>query len=116
MENGRAHFESGAGVSKEDMAILFSGGRRFLALYTLAATQSHPDIPSTAFIHLLCVDNGMQRFLDLPAQRFRIVGLGSKFGHLDSGSPLRCARNDGSLGPVGGKDLIIEFEDRIQDP
>ena len=52
---------------------MFSGGRRSLALYTLAATHSHPDIPSTEFIHLLCVDNGMQRFLDLPAQRFRIV-------------------------------------------
>ncbi len=27
---------------------------------------------------------------------------------LDSGSSLRCARNDGRLGPVGGKNLIIE--------
>ena len=28
---------------------------------------------------------------------------------LDSGSPLRCARNDGRLGPVGGKNLIIDL-------
>ncbi len=28
---------------------------------------------------------------------------------LDSGSPLRCARNDGRLGPVGGKNLITEY-------
>ncbi len=29
---------------------------------------------------------------------------------LDSGSPLRCARNDGRLGPVGGNNLIIEYK------
>ena len=28
---------------------------------------------------------------------------------LDSGSPLRRARNDGRLGTVGGKILIVEY-------
>ncbi len=57
---------------KQDVAILFSGGRDSLALYALSMSGSHEEIGRPRKIHLLHMLNGMARFPDFPRQRFEI--------------------------------------------
>ena len=60
-------------MSKQDLAILFSGASDSLALYALAVAGRHPDIPIPRAIHLLGMDNGISRFNDFPFERFKIA-------------------------------------------
>ncbi|ADH85446.1 hypothetical protein [Desulfurivibrio alkaliphilus] len=57
-------------MSKQELAILFSGGTDSLAVYALAALGRHPELPRPVKIHLLHMLNGMSRFHDFPRQRF----------------------------------------------
>lgn len=57
-------------MEKHELAILFSGGTDSLALYALAASGNHPQIPRPVRIHLLHMLNGMGRFPDFPRNRF----------------------------------------------
>ncbi len=58
---------------KQDVAILFSGGRDSLALYALAMAGHHPEIPRPRKIHLLHMLNGMARFPEFPRQRYKVA-------------------------------------------
>jgi len=58
-------------MSKQELAILFSGSVDSLALYALSAVGRHPDIPPTRMIHLLCMQNGASRFKTFPFERFK---------------------------------------------
>ncbi len=60
-------------MEKQDLAIMFSGGRDSLALYALAAVGAHPEIRRPERIHLLHMLNGMGRFLDFPRERFMVA-------------------------------------------
>ncbi|NPA95239.1 MAG: hypothetical protein GXO58_07415 [Thermodesulfobacteria bacterium] len=55
---------------KQDVAILFSGGRDSLALYALAMAGYHPEIQRPRKIHLIHMLNGMARFPEFPKRRF----------------------------------------------
>jgi len=57
-------------MEKTELAIMFSGGTDSLALYALASSGHHPDLPRPLHIHLLHMLNGMSRFHDFPRQRF----------------------------------------------
>ena len=58
-------------MSKQELAILFSGSVDSLALYTLAAAGRHPDIFRPRKMHLLCMQNGALRFMASPFERFK---------------------------------------------
>ncbi len=58
-------------MSKQELAILFSGSIDSLALYALSAVGRHPDIPRPRNIHLLCMQNGALRFMAFPFERFK---------------------------------------------
>jgi hypothetical protein len=58
-------------MSKQELAILFSGSVDSLALYTLSAAGRHADIPRPRKIHLLCMQNGALRFKAFPFERFK---------------------------------------------
>lgn len=58
-------------MSKQELAILYSGSADSLALYALAAVGKHPDIPRPRMIHLLCMFNGALRFATFALERFR---------------------------------------------
>ncbi len=60
-------------MSKQELAIMFSGGTDSLALYALAAAGHHPDLPRPRRIHMLHMLNGMGRFHDFPRQRFEVA-------------------------------------------
>ena len=57
-------------VDKQDIAILYSGGKDSLALYAIAAFGAHPEVPKARNIHLLHMLNGMGRFHDWPKKRY----------------------------------------------
>ncbi len=58
---------------KQDVAILFSGGRDSLALYALSMGGRHSEIPRPRNIHLLHMLNGMARFPEFPESRFKVA-------------------------------------------
>jgi hypothetical protein len=58
-------------MSKQELAILFSGSVDSLALYALSAVGRHPDIPRPRKMHLLCMQNGASRFMAFPFERFK---------------------------------------------
>ena len=58
-------------MDKQEIAILFSGGRDSLALYALGFSGRHPEFPRCRRIHLLHMLNGMSRFHTFPEQRFQ---------------------------------------------
>lgn len=60
-------------MEKQDLAILYSGGRYSLALYALALAGHHPKIPRPYSIHLLHMLNGMGSFHSFPQQRFHLA-------------------------------------------
>jgi len=60
-------------VDRQDIAILFSGGRDSLALYAIAMAGTHPEIRRPRRIHLLHMLNGMARFPQFPHQRFEVA-------------------------------------------
>lgn len=60
-------------MSKQELAILFSGGTDSLAVYALAAIGQHPQLPRPVKIHLLHMLNGMSRFHEFPRRRFRVA-------------------------------------------
>lgn len=60
-------------MQKRELAILFSGGTDSLALYALAVSGFHPNLPRPVKVHLLHMLNGMSRFHDFPRNRFRIA-------------------------------------------
>ncbi len=60
-------------MEKQEIAILFSGGRDSLALYALGYLGSHPAFPRSRRIHLLHMLNGMSRFHSFPRQRFAVT-------------------------------------------
>ncbi len=60
-------------MDRQEISILYSGGRDSVALYTLAFTGKHPAFPRCRRIHLLHMLNGMSRFHDYPRRRFEDV-------------------------------------------
>ncbi len=60
-------------MDRQDIAILYSGGRDSLALYALAMIGKHKEIKRPRMIHLLHMLNGMARFPQFPRQRFEIA-------------------------------------------
>ncbi len=60
-------------MSKQDLAILFSGSVDSLALYALSSLGKHPEIPKPRMIHILCMQNRTSRFPDFPIQRFEVA-------------------------------------------
>ncbi len=60
-------------MSKQDLAILFSGSTDSLALYALSSLGKHPEIPKPRMIHILCMQNRTSRFPEFPLQRFEIA-------------------------------------------
>lgn len=60
-------------MSKQDLAILFSGSVDSLALYALSSLGKHPEIPKPRMIHILCMQNRTSRFPDFPLQRFELA-------------------------------------------
>jgi hypothetical protein len=58
-------------MSKQELAILFSGSVDSLALYVLSAVGRHPDISRPRKMHLLCMQNGALRFMAFPFERFK---------------------------------------------
>ncbi|MFC1512905.1 hypothetical protein ACFL5J_00470 [Thermodesulfobacteriota bacterium] len=60
-------------MSKQELAIMFSGGTDSLAIYALAAAGHHPELPRPRRIHLLHMLNGMSRFHEFPRQRFEVA-------------------------------------------
>lgn len=59
-------------IEKQDLAILFSGGRDSLAIYALSMAGYHPLINRPRKIHLLHMLNGISRFPELPKNRLKI--------------------------------------------
>ncbi len=57
-------------MEKQEIAILFSGGRDSLALYALGFLGKHPSFPRCRRIHLLHMLNGMSRFHSFPSRRY----------------------------------------------
>ena len=60
-------------MERQEIAILFSGGRDSVALYSLGFSGRHPAFPRCRRIHLLHMLNGMSRFHLFPEQRFCVV-------------------------------------------
>lgn len=60
-------------MSKQDLAILFSGSIDSLALYALSSLGKHPEIPKPRMIHILCMQNRTSRFPEFPLQRFEMA-------------------------------------------
>jgi len=60
-------------MSRQELAIMFSGGTDSLALYALATAGHHPDLTRPRRIHMLHMLNGMGRFPDFPRQRFEVA-------------------------------------------
>jgi tRNA(Ile)-lysidine synthase TilS/MesJ len=58
---------------KQDLAILFSGGKDSVALYAFAALGKCHDIPSPRTIHLIHMSNGVSRFRKEPSRRIKTV-------------------------------------------
>lgn len=61
------------GVDRQDLAILYSGGRDSLALYALAALGNFHGVPRPKAVHMLHMLNGMGRFSDFPARRLEVA-------------------------------------------
>jgi hypothetical protein len=60
-------------MDRQDLAILYSGGRDSLALYALSALGNFPAVPRPKRVHLLHMLNGMGRFPDFPATRLQVA-------------------------------------------
>jgi len=60
-------------MDRQDIAIMFSGGTDSLALYALATTGRHPELPRPRKIHLLHMLNGFSRFHHFPQDRFELA-------------------------------------------
>ncbi len=60
-------------MERQDIAILYSGGKDSLALYALASLGGHPEVPKARKVHLLHMLNGMGRFPNWPRQRYEIA-------------------------------------------
>ncbi len=60
-------------MEQQELAILYSGGTDSLALYALATSGKHPEMPKPVRIHLLHMLNGMGRFPDFPRNRFEVA-------------------------------------------
>lgn len=60
-------------MEKQDLAILYSGGRDSLALYALAVAGHHPEIQRPYSIHLLHMLNGMGKFHSFPQARYQLA-------------------------------------------
>lgn len=60
-------------MEKQDLAILYSGGRKSLLLYALALAGHHPEISRPHSIHLLHMLNGMGRFHSFPLARYQLA-------------------------------------------
>ncbi len=60
-------------MDKQELAILYSGGRDSLAIYALAAAGRHPAIPRPIKVHMLHMLNGMGRFPDFPRRRLEVA-------------------------------------------
>ena len=60
-------------MDRQDVAIMFSGGRDSLALYCLAMVGLHPEVPKARNIHILHMLNGMGRFPKFPKDRLEIA-------------------------------------------
>lgn len=60
-------------MSKQDLAILFSGSIDSLSLYALSALGKHSEIPRPRMIHILCMQNRTSRFSEFPLQRFEMA-------------------------------------------
>ncbi len=58
-------------MERQELAILYSGGRDSLALYALATSGGHPEFKMPRKIHLLHMVNGSGRFPEFPRERFR---------------------------------------------
>ncbi len=109
-------------MQKQDIAILYSGGRDSLALYALATLGNFKGIPRPEQVHLLHMLNGMSRFHDLPRNRFQLAhsilsaqsGPGNRFPQaqmveLDCGRLFQAFWLDSyeELMPMfGGKNLV----------
>lgn len=109
-------------MEKQDLAILYSGGRNSLALYALAMAGYHPEIPRPHFIHLLHMKNGMGSFNSFPKSRYRLArdllvkqlprfeeAPASSFLELDMGRLLQGVwlnRYEELMPRFGGKNLV----------
>lgn len=60
-------------MQRQELAILYSGGRDSLSLYALAAVGKRAEIPRPRRIHLLHMLNGMGRFPTFPRDRFVVA-------------------------------------------
>ncbi len=60
-------------MSKQELAIMYSGGTDSLAIFALAAAGHHQDLPRPVRIHLLHMRNGMERFPEFPRNRFQVA-------------------------------------------
>jgi hypothetical protein len=60
-------------MERQELAILYSGGRDSLSLYALAAVGKRAEIPRPRRIHLLHMLNGMGRFSAFPRERFAVA-------------------------------------------
>ncbi len=60
-------------MEKQDVAILYSGGKDSLALYAVASFGVHPEITKARKVHLLHMLNGMGRFPEWPRKRYEIA-------------------------------------------
>lgn len=58
---------------KQDLAVLFSGGKDSAALYAFAAFGKCHDIPAPRLIHLIHMTNGASRFRKQPLRRFNTL-------------------------------------------
>ncbi len=56
-------------MEKQEVAILYSGGRDSLSLHAMAFLGKHPAFPRCRRIHLLHMLNGMSRFHSFPYRR-----------------------------------------------
>ena len=60
-------------MHKQDVAILYSGGRDSISLYALSIMGNFKGIPRPRGVHMLHMLNGMGRFPDFPSERLRVV-------------------------------------------
>lgn len=60
-------------MDRQDVAIMYSGGKDSLALYALAMTGRHPEVHKARTIHMLHMLNGMGRFHEFPENRLKVA-------------------------------------------
>ncbi len=60
-------------MERQELAVLYSGGRDSLAIYALAAVGRHPTIRRPRRVHMLHMLNGMGRFPDFPRERLSVA-------------------------------------------